>query len=246
MFIPKIARSQLPGENYSLHIHNQIRSNNITKAFVALTLFFVVLGISTSDAQLKVRTFGFNVGYVHAKQNWDYSPQFGSDPHMSGTISGISGGAFIEFLDIPYFSLLTKVQYMQKGRTISVMGTMVSLADPNGYIDVGMVDIKYRLNYISVPILAKLRIETPMFVPYIAIGPRLEYLISHPSSAVYDNFKKMEITGTVAVGVELSLGFVPRLLLEADYNTSLTNSFDNGNLVVSDNSIEILCGIFLK
>jgi len=206
---------------------------------------FIALASSFADAQL-VRTYGLNIGYVHAKQNWDYSPQFGSDPHMSGTISGISGGAFVEFLDIPYFSLLTKVQYIQKGRTISVMGTMVSPTDPNGYIETGMMDIKYRLNYISVPILAKLRIETPLFVPYLAIGPRLEYLVSYPSSVVYNNFKKKEVTGTIAVGAELSLGFMPKILLEVDYNTSLTNSYDNGILTVSDNSVEVVCGIFLK
>jgi hypothetical protein len=233
------------GENYSLHIYDQLRSNNRMKAFIIVTAFFMVMGISASDAQL-IRTFGLNVGYIHAKQNWDYSPQFGSDPHMSGTISGIGGGAFVEFLDIPYFGLLTKVQYIQKGRTISVMGTMVSSTNPNGYIETGMMDIKYRLNYISVPILAKLRIETPMFVPYLAIGPRLEYLVSYPSSVVYDDFKKMEVTGTVAIGVELSLGFFPRLLLEANYNTSLMNSYNKGSLIVSDNSMEILCGVFLK
>ena len=212
---------------------------------ILIGLCIIALVISFADAQL-VRTYGFNIGYIHAKQNWDYSPQLGFDPHMSGTISGIGGGLFVEFLDVPYLSLLTKAQYVQKGRTISVMGTMVSSTNPNGYIETGMMDIKYRLNYISVPILAKLRIETPMFVPYLAIGPRLEYLVSHPTSVVYDNFKKMEVTGTVAVGVELSLGFIPRLLLEADYNTSLTNSFDNGNLIVSDNSVEIFCGIILK
>jgi hypothetical protein len=215
------------------------------KAFLARIVFFVILGISISNAQL-IRTFGFNVGYAHAKQNWNYSAQLESDPHNTGTISGISGGAFVEFLDIPYFSLLTKVQYIQKGRTISVMGTMVSSTNPNGYIETGMMDIKYRLNYISVPILAKLRIETLMCVPYLAIGPRLEYLVSYPSSVVYDDFKKMEVTGTVAIGVELSLGFFPRLLLEANYNTSLMNSYNKGSLIVSDNSMEILCGVFLK
>jgi hypothetical protein len=85
-----------------------------------------------------------------------------------------------------------------------------------------------------------------MFVPYLAIGPRLEYLVSYPSSVVYDDFKKMEVTGTVAIGVELSLGFFPRLLLEANYNTSLMNSYNKGSLIVSDNSMEILCGVFLK
>ncbi|MGA3286870.1 MAG: outer membrane beta-barrel protein [Bacteroidota bacterium] len=210
-----------------------------------ISICFIALTISFADAQI-VRTYGFNIGYVHAKQNWDYSPQLGFDPHMSGTISGIGGGAFVEFLDIPYFSLLTKVQYIQKGRTITVMETMVSSTNPNGYVDIGMADIKYRLNYISVPILAKLRIETPICVPYLAIGPRFEYLISYPSNVVYDEFKKMEVTGTVAVGMEFSLGFIPKFLLEADYNTSLTNSFNNGSLIVSDNSVEVLCGIFLK
>ena len=126
------------------------------------------------------------------------------------------------------------------------METMLSPTSPLGYVDLGNKDIEYRLNYISIPILAKLRIETPMIVPYLAIGPRVEYLVSYPSSVVYDDFKKMEVTGTVAVGVELSLGLFPRFLLEADYNTSLTNSFNNGGLIVSDNSFEILYVVFLN
>lgn len=36
------------------------------KAFIIVTAFFMVMGISTSDAQL-IRTFGLNVGYIHAK-----------------------------------------------------------------------------------------------------------------------------------------------------------------------------------
>ena len=205
---------------------------------------FLLLASLSVDAQI-IRRVGVDLGYSHAKQIWDYAANTGITAPDIEPITGISVGVFIELFDIPYFSVMAKCQYLAKGRIISVMETAL---DPNshlGYVDLGIKKNAQRLDYLSVPLLAKCRIETPQLAPYVAIGPCFEYLLNYPPTHVFSAFRKVEWTATIAMGCEISIASLPRLLVEADYNTSLTDPFKNEYVTVSDNSFEILLGIVL-
>ncbi len=202
--------------------------------------FFTVINTSSSNAQL-IRTYGFKAGFIKAEQQWDYSPQSGIHASGIGLIWGFDGGAFIELFNFQNFSLLTELHYIQKGRTVTVIATAAA-DNPQGYIDLGPEEIKQRFEYISIPVLAKLRIENDMVTPYIALGPRLEYLVAHPPSPVYDKFNKIELAVTGAAGVELYFGFTPKFLFEVNYSLDLTNSYKNENVTVNNRSISFLFG----
>jgi hypothetical protein len=64
-------------------------------------------------------------------------------------------------------------------------------------------------------------------------------------SPVYSQFNKWEFGATCALGIELSLGFTPRLLGEISYNTNFTHSFTNENVTVGNQSFSFLLGVCL-
>jgi hypothetical protein len=120
---------------------------------------------------------------------------------------------------------------------------MLSPTSPLGYADLGNEDIKYRFNYISVPILAKLRIDGPTLTPFVAAGPSFEYLTSFPSSDVYNKFNKTEFDLIFSAGVELPLGLTPKLSVECRYCLGLTNTYKNENVTVDNRILQFLFGV---
>jgi hypothetical protein len=211
------------------------------KTIVWLTLFSVLLTISTSDAQL-VRNYGLKAGYVKAEQRWNYTQQSGVHASGINPIWGLDAGAFVEFFGFPFFSLSSEVHFIQKGRTLTVIH-METADNPQGYIDLGMEDVKERFEYISIPILAKLRLDGPTITPFIAAGPSFEYLLSFPSSVVYDKFNKTEFAFMFSAGVELSLGLTSKLMAECRYSLGLTNMYKNEFVAVDNRVLVFLVGV---
>jgi hypothetical protein len=224
------------------HLHNQVRGNDKMKTLISITVFFIILGVSISDAQF-IRAYGIKAGYVKAEQRYNYIPRFSFLAGDSHPIWGFDAGAFVELFDFPNFSLLTEVNYIQKGRTITVWATAVDKNSSQGYIDLGQREEKQRFDYISIPVLAKLRIDGPTLTPFITAGPSFEYLISFPSSDMYDKFKKSEFAFVFSAGVELSLGVTPKLSVECRYSLPLTNSYKNENVTIDNRILEFLLGV---
>jgi hypothetical protein len=195
-----------------------------------------------SEAQI-VKSFGLDAGYVYATENWKYAPSIGSSGDWIKPISTFTGGVFAETFELEKFSLMAKLQYVGKGRTMHVM---VTRADPNpqGYVDMGYQDIHERLDYLCVPILLKYKISLSTIEPFLAAGPRFEYLVGHPSSVVFDQFKKSEWAMTFSAGTDISISSLPKFFLEAEYNTSLMDSYQGQFVTVNDHSLEFLVGVY--
>lgn len=211
------------------------------KNILVIITLILTLTVTIAQAQF-LRAYGIKAGVVRAEQKWDYSPQTGLDASGINPIWGVDAGVFAEFFDCKNFSLLTELHYVQKGSTYTITGTEPA-DNAQGYIETGKEDIKERCNYLSIPVMAKLRLETGKITPYIAVGPRLEFLISHPSSAVFDQLKKAEVAATASAGLEVDAGFTPHLLCEVSYTLGLTDSFKNDYLTVKNRSLSLLIGV---
>lgn len=214
------------------------------KSVLPFVVVLMIISTLSMNAQV-LRTYGLKVGTDVAGQQWDYSPAAtlsGALGVPSSSIWGFDVGAFAEFLNVPYFSLLTEVHYTQKGRTVTILET-VPANNPQGYVEVGLRDITQRLHYVSIPVMAKLRIESEVLTPFIALGPSFEYLIAYPPSPVTDQFNKAELAIAVAAGLEISLGFTPKILAEVRYIPSLTNTYKTEFVTVNNHVVEILVGI---
>jgi hypothetical protein len=217
---------------------------SVSGPLLPVVVFLTVFTPRWSDAQL-LRDYGFTVGGVLAEQQWEYSPsalsEVGPTPGVpSSRLWGIDAGAFAEFFDMPYFSVLLELRYTQKGRVVTLTETVLA-NNAQGYIDLGPRDYAQRSHFLAFSVLPKLRFEFETLTPFVALGPSLEYLIS--TSSVHPQFRRYELAVSVVAGTEMLLGCAPKILAEVRYNPSLMKAYSTGLLTVKNSAIEFLVGL---
>lgn len=194
-------------------------------------LLAIILGTSITEAQL-IKAYGFKAGTVAATQSFDYSINV-SIPTDNGW--GIDVGGFVEFFHLPFFSLLTELHYTQKGFSTALMETTPAQPEGTGRY----ITIRPRTDYLSIPILAKLRFDNKPVTPYVFLGPRFDFLLSTESSLDYSS---TDVGATLGGGIQFSIISVPELLIEGRFSPSFRNVFQNQYLTVKNRSFEILVG----
>jgi len=212
-----------------------------SKIVLSFVMTLLIANTLRTNAQ-PLRNYGLKVGAALAEQHWNYSATAtaaGTVGVPSSSLWGFDAAAFAEFFDVPYFSLLTEVHYAQKGRTVTVHET-VRANNQQGYVDLGPRDLPQRLHYLSIPVMAKLRIESEVLTPFVALGLSLEYLVANSSSR---QFNKVELAIAVAAGLEMSFGFTPKILAEARYSPSLTKAYETEIVGVNNRVVEFLVGV---
>ena len=191
---------------------------------------------SIVDAQL-VRSYGLKAGTAAANQNWEYA----SLPASLDTRTrwGLDIGAFVEWLNMPTFSVLSEVHYVQKGFKTEIPVTTEQFPEGNGtYLSFSPV-----VHYLSIPIMAKGRIDIGSATVYGFAGPRVDVLLSEQGDAfdaVVKNFKGSEFGASLGVGLETAqLGhFV--VGLEFRYSPTFQDSYSTSLLSVRNRSMEML------
>jgi hypothetical protein len=155
---------------------------------------------------------------------------------------GLGAAVFLEWFDLPLLSVVTQVEYTQRG-----MSRDFNVTDTSGAV-VGTMSIGNRLDYISVPIMGKLRIDLGGVTPYALAGVRFDYMLGYSSDQgafndLYDAFDRSIMGGAAGAGVELD-GLLPvGVLAEVRYNFDLTDSYKTDLARVSNNSVDLWVGI---
>jgi hypothetical protein len=188
-----------------------------------------------------IRGYGLKLGAVSASQTWDF------DFNVNLPVEarwGYDAGIFVEVLDMPYFSVLAEVHYIQKGFSVTLPITTPVFPEGTGQY----ATLRPRADYLSIPLLAKVRFETGLIDPCLYAGPRFDILIgskAEGANAVFDELKGTGTGAVVGAGVEIPTAFVPSLLAEIRYSTSFDDAFVNNHLTVKNHSFEILVGVRL-
>ena len=117
-----------------------------------------------------------------------------------------------------------------------------------GPTPIGTITFQWRCDYVSVPILCKMRYEAGSVVPYAFVGSRADFYLGYGGdddtfSSLYDDFKKLSVGGSVGAGVQIESVLPVAILVEARYNMDFVNSFDNGIVKVSNNSFDLWLGV---
>ena len=184
-----------------------------------------------------VRTVGFKGGIAAASQTWEYANNISSLDAQ--TRYRLDLGAFVEWLNLPAFSISTEVHYIQKGFKVSLPLTSVTSPDGDGSILTFYQD----LNYFSFFVLAKGRIGFGSLMLYGIAGPRFDLLYKSNNSGlglVTDYFRPTDWGMTLGVGVEaLCLGPF-KVGSEVRYSPTLQPSHSSDLLKVRNRSIEML------
>ena len=205
-----------------------------------LSLTVALFTFDQSGAQM-FKSSGIKLGVTSANQTFDYSSINTIDTKRK---IGFNIAFFAEWLDIAYFSVISQIEYAQRGMATDFNYTT------NDPTVIEKVRNYNRTDYLSMPLLAKLTILRGSINPYVCVGPRIDILLGYKSddgifNAVYDNFKKTSLGGSGSVGVEIIDILAIKLILEARYNLDFTDSYAAYTLRVRNNSFDLWLGAAL-
>jgi opacity protein-like surface antigen len=193
--------------------------------------------------------FGATAGMSIANQTIDYNDQ--SDiPGVSIDFNyraGLAFGLMAEYPVSQYVTVRPQVQYVQKGFKDNII-----LTTPQGPVGNGTDTYKQRIDYLSIPVLAKVVPPLNSFVvPYALAGPRLDFKVNDKSDFFTDeqlsNGAKSTVFGlSLGAGVQKTLPSGGTLLVEGLWDWDLTNSMEMTTLDSKNKSFLIQVGYLLK
>ena len=179
-----------------------------------IALFVISVAVQTCHAQI-LRSFGLKAAYTSANQSINSSSE-GLDRRP-----GVCAALFAEWLNDPCVSVVSQVEYVQRGTRFTVHPTIPELFWMHWNVDI-------RIDYLSMPLFFKVRLPLTVLTPYIFGGPRLDVLLSHRSTDLdidYLDPKKSSFGASVGIGVEIAHLLPGQLLVEGRYNADLTAAY---------------------
>jgi len=204
-------------------------------------MLFLLLCASISDAQL-IKSYGVKVSYTSTSQTVDFvipTPAQRWTEMKPSARGGFGVSAFAEWFNLPIFSIVSQVEYAQRGAHM-----LYPL--PGGW---GLTDGS--MDYISIPVLAKLTAPLGAFNPYVLAGPRADFLVSYhydaiyPNNSIYSDLNKATLGGSAGVGVQTNSILPVSLSAELRYDFDFFNSYNHADLNVHNDAFEIWIGVSL-
>lgn len=203
---------------------------------IPLTFLFILN--NQSNAQL-IRTFGIKAGVTQASQEWNYSGIGSGSKIYDKARTGLDVGGYIEWFNLPLISMITEMHYMQKGAREEFIITTAENPEGTGE----MWSHKPRIDYLSIPLLLKIRLKTPNITFYGVGGPKVDFLIGrdeYATGAVFSEMKSTEVGITAGAGFDFSIISSYKLGAEIRYSYSFQDAYSEPNLTVRNKSIEFL------
>jgi hypothetical protein len=208
-----------------------------------LTLLTLTIISSRSDSQV-IRSYGVKIGITEASQNWKYTGIFSDLIIFDESRTGFDIGGYIEWLNLPLFSMITEAHYIQKGCKddfeVTTMDYMISGETKS---------FSLRIDYLSFPVLAKIRFNTPIITLYGIAGYRIDVLVgknSFASGAFYDNLKSADQGPIIGFGIDVPITHRCLLGGEFRYSSSSQDIYLNQNITVINKSMEFLFTVGFK
>lgn len=200
---------------------------------IILVVLMTFTGVS--QAQL-IRAFGFKVGISFAKHDLE---GFILPEEIIRRRTGVTGGLFVEWLNLPVLSLVTQIEYSRRGTGIEITRT-----DSHGN-PAGIFRINSRLDYLSLPVFVKLSESSTAISPYLMGGIRFDYLFDHSQflEDIYNQFRKGAVGGIVAIGIAPKLSSFFQPLFELRYDLDFTNSFSRKGFEARNNVVNLTLGV---
>ena len=194
---------------------------------------------SMAQAQVPLG-FGFKLGCVAANQTGQMGHYL---EESQDNRWGIIAGAFIDVLDLPHFTLTVEFDYVQKGAKSTLIVTWPDGEErPLG---------STRVDYLSVPLLAKIHTAVGRLTPYLVIGPTVDVpfntdfdgymMLSDRADHDRGDFKRIDVGAVFGFGLELPAHpVIP--VVEFRYCPSFTKAIDTKGFSMWNRSIELLLG----
>lgn len=214
----------------------------------SVCILVIMLLAASVSATLPFR-FGATAGMTIANQTIDYNDQ-SSIPGTSLEFDykgGLAIGVMAEYPATQYVTIRPAIQYVQKGFKDNII-----LTTPQGPTGVATGTFKQRLDYLSIPVLAKVTPPVNSFVtPYALAGPRLDIKVSESSDFFSDDVLSDGAKSTVfglslGAGVQKTLSHGGTVLVEGLWELDLTDSMEMETLNSKNKSFVIQVGYLFQ
>jgi hypothetical protein len=213
----------------------------VMKRLIISAMTILLFCANFANAQL-LKSYGVKLAYTSTSQTFDYTtlPLGRWTGMKTSAKGGFSVAAFAEWLNIPLLSVVSQIEYTQRG------ARMVYPVPGGWWLTDG------RMDYISIPVLAKVTAPLGAINPYVLTGPRADFLVGYqyveiyPNNSIYSNFKKATLGGSAGVGVQTSSILPVTLSAELRYNFDFLNSYNGGYLKVYNNAFDVWIGVSLQ
>jgi hypothetical protein len=196
------------------------------KKCVAIGLF--ILSFFSGRAQL-LNSIGITAGASYSTQKFLYRDP---DELIKKKYKwGFNGSVFAEFFSHDYVRWVSEFQYNQKGSKDKQVDTTY----------------RNRLEYISWNNYLKVRYELFSIIPYILIGPRLEYNLKErmQTPGLNGTFLKLHVSPAIGAGIEfVSYGQI-KFFVESFYNPDfpLQDAYIRPELHIRNINFELRVGL---
>lgn len=203
-------------------------------------IFIVIISLIVSaEAQARLlKKTGVMVGISSTEINSKEIPDFA----LPGKGYGIA--LFAEWTDRSIFSVLSQLEYVQRGFVQEQIET-----DVDGSF-IQRVRAKSELDYFEIPILLKMQPLKMPINPYLVAGPRFDFLLFRKNgkfefskitfeSRVAENFDDFGVGFVLGGGIATAKIFNTQLNFELDFNFDITDSFSKfGAMTVTKRALD--------
>lgn len=180
--------------------------------------------VSTPALAGPFRAIALKGGVYNGNQDYDFGGQklFSAHSRWTGT-----GGVSLEwkFGRRTNFRLLTEALYIPKQIQQDVLET-----DASGQLTGNVITQHAGLNYLSVPVLAKLQTADQASNLYFLVGFSADFILSRDHTPVFDEFHNTVVSAQVGMGLDNA--FTQHLggLVEFRYIQNVMNAYGGGDL----------------
>lgn len=197
------------------------------KFYILLTFFILNSSFLISLRAQFLNAVGITGGVTFSNERWNDKVLNTSE--RKKYIFGFNGSVFVEFFSHDYFRWVSEIQFNQKG-------SMDKTPDAN---------YPTRMDYLCFNNYLKFRYELLDVIPYIIVGPRIEYKLSGGSTSprVPGSFVPLHVSLAAGVGTELVAYGPIKFFVEAFYNPDLTKAYHTDFMDVKNNAFEARIGV---
>ena len=205
---------------------------------ILLTLLFSFLftnDVCAYDDEYEMG-YGLKLSYVSADQTWNY---YTGSTLNTKPITTFEIGIFSEWEYTKYFSVVYGVHFIQKGMSFEVakFDDAYNIIGYNDYVNIA--------NYLSLPILFKLRYKMKLLTPYFIIGPRIDFFVSEKSEAgnIFEDFALQTVGLDFGLGCDFNAFEWGRIFIELRMSRDLQEAYETIHVKVWNETLQITLGI---
>ncbi|MFZ0390293.1 MAG: hypothetical protein WAN36_07510 [Calditrichia bacterium] len=212
------------------------------KAFLATAILLLLA--ASSHAQF-IKGYGVKMGMLVSEQeyNEDIIPGIIEKSEFDNRW-GPQMVIFLDFIQLPFFSLQSELNYLQRGSQQDF--PFITVQNPEGTGEYHTQH--YSLEYLSLNIAGKLILKKPAVQPYLLGGLGLNYFLKtrHPLFFRQKHFRTFTPGVLLGAGLEFPQLLASGILVEVRYNADLTYTANNDSYEMHHRTWEFLMGVRLK